>query len=353
MVFFIDSVRSDRCVHGTAGQERAVLGLIDFSAAAKRRYRPIFRYKNAFHMGEQKRMQPQKRAAAAARSKLMLSMFLFGTISLFVRFVPLPSGRLSLARGVIGVAFLLALAAITHQPLSFRAIRQRLIPLCLSGICIGANWILLFEAYRYTTVAIATLCYYLAPIFVILVSPLLLKERLTIRKGVCAAVALLGMTIVSGIWGGAGGVSPSGWRGILFGVGAAACYASVQLLNRRLAALSAYEKTISQLAVASLVLVPYTLLLEPAGSASLSLFSVSMLLVLGVVHTGCTYALYFDSIRDLPAQTVAILSYIDPIVAILLSALVLGEPLGVHGAVGAALVLGATFLSELPSKKCA
>ena len=332
MVFFIDSVRSDRCVHGTAGQERAVLGLFDFSAAAKRRYRPIFRYKNAFHMGEQKRMQPQKRAAAAARSKLMLSMFLFGTISLFVRFVPLPSGRLSLARGVIGVAFLLALAAITHQPLSFRAIRQRLIPLCLSGICIGANWILLFEAYRYTTVAIATLCYYLAPIFVILVSPLLLKERLTIRKGVCAAVALLGMTIVSGIWGGAGGVSPSGWRGILF-------------------ALSAYEKTISQLAVASLVLVPYTLLLEPAGSASLSLFPVSMLLVLGIVHTGCTYALYFDSIRDLPAQTVAILSYIDPIVAILLSALVLGEPLGVHGAVGAALVLGATFLSELPSKK--
>ena len=151
--------------------------------------------------------------------------------------------------------------------------------------------------------------------------------------------------------GGAGGVSSSGWRGILFGVGAAACYAAVQLLNRRLGALSAYEKTISQLAVASLVLLPYALILEPAGSAPLNLFSVSMLLVLGIVHTGCTYALYFDSIRDLPAQTVAILSYIDPIVAILLSALVLGEPLGVHGAVGAALVLGAIFLSELPSKK--
>ncbi len=296
-------------------------------------------------------MQPEKKAVSAAKSKLILSMFLFGTISLFVRFVPLPSGRLSLARGVIGVAFLLVLAAVTHKPLSFRAIRQRLVPLCLSGICIGANWILLFEAYRYTTVAIATLCYYLAPIFVILVSPLLLKERLTARKAACAAVALLGMTIVSGVWGGAGGVSSSGWRGILFGVGAAACYAAVQLLNRRLGALSAYEKTISQLAVASLVLLPYALILEPAGSAPLNLFSVSMLLVLGIVHTGCTYALYFDSIRDLPAQTVAILSYIDPIVAILLSALVLGETLGVHGAVGAALVLGAAFLSELPSKK--
>ena len=191
-------------------------------------------------------MQPEKKAVSAAKSKLILSMFLFGTISLFVRFVPLPSGRLSLARGVIGVAFLLVLAAVTRQPLSFRAIRQRLVPLCLSGICIGANWILLFEAYRYTTVAIATLCYYLAPIFVILASPLLLKERLTARKAACAGTALLGMTIVSGVWGGAGGVSSSGWRGILFGVGAAACYAAVQLLNRRLGALSAYEKTISQ-----------------------------------------------------------------------------------------------------------
>lgn len=285
------------------------------------------------------------------RSKLQLlsAMGIFGTIGLFVRYLPLSSAATAFFRGVMGVVFLILIMALTRQKPDLPAIRKNLVLLMVSGAAIGINWILLFEAYRYTTVATATVCYYLAPLFLLLASPLL-GERLTVKKLLCIAVALAGMVCVSGVLE---GTLPTAGEltGIALGVGAAVFYASVLVLNKKLSPIPAYDKTILQLAAAALVILPYLLF---AGELSLSGLTGSQWIVfgiVGIVHTGIAYALYFGSMKDLKTQTIAIFSYIDPVVAVLLSALVLRESITVTGIVGAVLILGSALYSELPEKK--
>lgn len=230
------------------------------------------------------------------------------------------------------------------------SIKKHLKILLISGGFIGLNWVLLFESYRYTSVAVATLCYYMAPIFVMLVSPVLLKEKLTVKKVFCVIVALVGMVFVSGVLD--GGIKDiSELKGILFGLGAAALYASVVMMNQKLRAVPTYDKTIMQLGAAAVVLIPYILLAEDLSAVAMTPLIFVMLLIVGVVHTGIAYALYFGSMNGLKAQTVALFSYIDPIVAIILSALFLKEPMTIYSGIGAVLVLGATMISELPEKK--
>ena len=283
----------------------------------------------------------------SAKFHIILSMLIFGTIGIFVRYVALPSSVIALVRGVVGTLFLLIFSRFRKTPLSREAIGKNLKLLILSGVAIGFNWILLFEAYRYTTVATATLCYYLAPVFVILASPFLVKESLTLRKILCVITALIGMVFVSGVLE----TSLSGsdeLLGILCGVGAAVLYASVVLMNKKLTDIPGFDRTIVQLAAAAVSLLPYVLITERGTSIALSPLPIILLLVVGIVHTGFAYTLYFGSIKELPAQTSALFSYIDPVSAIILSALFLGERLTVFSTIGAVLVLGSTLLSELP-----
>ncbi len=279
-----------------------------------------------------------------ARLSVIGAMVIFGTIGLFVKYIPLPSSIIAVARGFIGAIFLGITLIFARKRLDKQAIKQNLWVLLLSGAFIGINWILLFEAYRHTTIATATLCYYLAPVFVILLSPLVLKERLSVGKVLCALVAVVGMVFVSGVF--EGGLD-SRLAGILFGVGAAAFYAGVVLLNKKLKPIGAMDCTIVQLSAAALVLLPYTLLTENYATLSLDTTAVWMLVTVGIVHTGVAYAMYFSSVHKLPAQTVAIFSYIDPVVAILLSALLVQEPMSPWGWLGAVLILGSTLASEI------
>lgn len=285
---------------------------------------------------------PQERKGRLA---LIGSMCIFGTIGILRKYIDLPSSVIALVRGAVGVVFLLCLVGLTGKKMDRRAIRGNLWILILSGVFIGFNWILLFEAYCYTSVATATLSYYMAPVLVVLASPLVLKEKLSGKKILCVAVALAGMVLVSGVLQtGFSGLSEL--KGVALGLGAAVLYASVVLLNKKLGNISAYDKTIVQLAAAAIVLLPYTLLTEDFSALSIDALGLVLLLVAGVVHTGAAYALYFGSMKDLPAQTVALYSYIDPILAVVLSAVLLREPMTVGGAVGAVMILGAAFFSE-------
>ena len=242
-----------------------------------------------------------------ARMSLVLAMAIFGTIGIFRKYIPLPSGIVACARGILGVAFLLAFIKMKKIKMDGQTIRKHLKILLISGAFIGLNWVLLFESYRYTSVAVATLCYYMAPIFVMLAAPLVLKEKLTLKKGLCVAVALLGMVFVSGVLdGGISGISEL--KGILFGLGAAALYATVIMMNQSLKEVPTYDKTIMQLGAAAVVLVPYILVAEDLSSVVLTPLIVVMLLIVGVVHTGIAYALYFGSMNGLKAQTVALFS---------------------------------------------
>ena len=280
-----------------------------------------------------------------SRSRILLltSVFIFGTIGILRRYIPLSSSLIALVRGGIGSVFLISLVYFSKKKLDMTAVRRNLLLLILSGAAIGFNW--MFEAYNYTSVATATLCYYLAPILVILASPLVLKESLTRRKLLCAAAALIGMVLVSGILE-ADFSGLAEMRGVVFGLGAAVLYASVILMNKKMAGISAYDKTILQLSMASIALLPYVLVTENWSAVTVSTLSLVLLLIAGIVHTGIAYWLYFGSMEHLHSHTVALLSYLDPILAIVLSMVFLREPISAATAVGAVMILGAAYISE-------
>ncbi len=277
------------------------------------------------------------------RAKIVLSMLIFGTIGLFRRWIPFSSSVVALARSVIGLVFLLAVRALRHDPVDRAAVKKNLWRLLIPGAFLGINWICLFEAYNYTSVAAATMCYYMAPVFIILLSPLVFGERITLRKGVCAAVAVFGMVLVSDVLT----TGLHGAKGLAFGLVAAAFYAAIVIINRTLKDISGEDRTVIQFAASAAVMLPYVLLTENVAALRFTPSVMALLLIVGVVHTGIAYVLYFGSIAHVPAQTAALLSYLDPVVAVLLSLLVLKEPMSVPAMLGAALVIGAMIVSEI------
>ena len=281
------------------------------------------------------------------RSVIMIvaSMLIFGTSGLFRRYIPCSSSFLAFVRGILGGLLLLAFTRINKMSTGEKLPRQTVTWLAVSGSVIGINWMLLFEAYNHTTVAVATLCYYMQPTIVMLVSPLLFRERLTKRKAICAVIAVIGMVLVSGVTEG-GGNGAGNLKGVLLGLGAAVCYASVIIMNKKITGVDAYRKTTIQLLCAGLVMVPYMLLTGGIDGAGFNTTAVILLLVVGVIHTGFAYVLYFGSMDGLKAQSIAMLSYIDPVTALLLSALVLREPLSAAGVVGAIMILFSAILAE-------
>lgn len=285
-----------------------------------------------------------------SKFQLITSMLIFGSIGIFVKYISLPSSVIAFARGLTGMLFLLIVVLCSKSRLSFESIKKNLPVLIFSGAAIGFNWILLFESYNYTTVATATLSYYFAPFFVIIVSPFLLKEKLSVKKFICLLVALLGMVFVSGmVQNGIPKIEEI--KGVLLGLGAAVLYATVIILNQKLKDITAYEKTVMQLGVSAVVVLPYIIATEDISMSAFDAKTVIMLIVVGIIHTGVAYAMYFNSMKDLKAQTVAIFSYIDPAVAILLSAFLLKESMDIFGIIGAVLILGSALISELPEKK--
>ena len=281
------------------------------------------------------------------RSVIMIvaSMLIFGTIGLFRRYIPCSSAFLAFVRGILGGLLLLAFTRIKKTSTRVRLPRQTMTWLAVSGAVIGINWMLLFEAYNHTTVAVATLCYYMQPTIVMLVSPLLFREKLTIRKMICAAIAVIGMVLVSGVTEG-GRAGAGNLKGVLLGLGAAVCYATVIIMNKKITGVDAYQKTTIQLLCAGLVMVPYMLLTGGIDGAGFNTTAVVLLIVVGIIHTGFAYVLYFGSMDGLKAQSIAMLSYIDPVTALLLSALVLREPLSVAGVVGAVMILFSAIVAE-------
>lgn len=276
---------------------------------------------------------------------LVVSMLTFGTIGIFRKYIPLSSGMLAFVRGILGSLFLVAWVKLRRHKLS-KPDRRTVFWLVITGALIGLNWIFLFEAYNLTTVANATMSYYMQPTIVILLSPIFFKEKLGLRKIVCAILAIIGMVFVSGImdsknenWG--------SMQGIWFGLIAAALYATVVIFNKKISISDAYTKTILQLFSAAMVLIPYLVVTESRNPLQLDWFAVVMVLIVGIFHTGVAYALYFGSMTQLKSQSIAVLSYIDPVFALVLSQVFLHERMTIYGGLGAVLIIGSALYSEM------
>ena len=285
----------------------------------------------------------------AALGQISASMAIFGTVGIFIKKLPFPSAVIALGRGIIGSVFLLLTAMIAKKPLDRLAIKKNLKLLILSGIAIGVNWILLFESYKYIPVSTATLCYYLSPVFVTLASPIVLKERLTGTKLACVGAALLGMVLISGVLQGDSGAGVQ-FIGILLACGAAVLYATVVLINKFIVDIPANDCTVMQLGTVAVVLLPYVLLTENLGAIAWEPAYLALFVFVGIVHTGIAYKLYFGAVPYVEGQTIALISYIDPVVTIVLAALILGEPMTIYSIAGAVLILGSTMVGELFGK---
>ena len=279
-----------------------------------------------------------------ATGRYLLAMAVFGTLAPFVRQIAVSSGELALYRAILGAALIGVYLAATRQTLP-KGNRREVALLLLSGAAMGINWILLFEAYRYTTVSTATLCYYFAPVIVTVLSPLLFRERLTRRQVLCFVMATLGLVLITGMERG-GSV-----KGVLFGLGAAVFYAAVVLLNKYIRGVDGIQRTFFQFLAAIVTLIPYVALTGGVTLSRLDTPGWLCLLTVGLVHTGITYCLYFSSLKAIPGQRAAILSYMDPLVAVLVSVTVLREPLTWQQALGGSLILGFTLWNLLPEKQ--
>lgn len=278
------------------------------------------------------------------RLMLIASMTIFGTLGLFVRNIPVSSGELALYRAILAALLIAVFLIVTKQKIPFANIKKEIPLLLASGVAMGINWILLFEAYKYTTVSVATLSYYFAPVIVTVVCPILFKEKLTRKQIICFAMSTLGLVMITGIGDVGGGKD---LIGILFGLGAAVFYASVILLNKFIKNVEGIHRTFLQFLSAIVILIPYVIVTSGVTLGNLNSVGWVNLLIVGLIHTGVTYCMYFSSLKELPGQKAAILSYIDPLVAVLISVTILGETMTLWQVIGGILILGFTLWNEI------
>jgi len=276
--------------------------------------------------------------------KIISAMLIWGTLGIFTRHTGVSSSEMVLFRVVIGGVFLLVVYLFSRRHSSGSAIRRAAPLLLLSGIVMGFNWLFLFEAYRYTTVSLATVAYYCSPIIVMLLSPLLFRERVAPLRVMGIMCCLGGLVLIAGSIS----ANSSTFKGFGFGLCAAALYAVVTLMNKYVKGLSGIEITLIQLLGAFIVMLPYCLITQD-GVIYLpqSVKGAVCLIILGVVHSGIALFLYFSSLQSLPAQSAALCSYIDPGSALVFSALILDEKLSFVQIIAAVLILGGALLGEL------
>lgn len=284
-----------------------------------------------------------------ARLMIVASMAIFGTLAPFVRSISVTSGELALYRAILAALLIGTYLSVTKQPIPFKDIKKEQPLLLFSGAAMGLNWILLFEAYKYTTVSVATLSYYFAPVIVTVMCPILFRERLTKKQILCFVMSTLGIVLITGIGDLSG--SNSHITGILHALGAAVLYATVVLVNKFIKNVGGIHRTLLQFLAAICVLIPYVAATSGCTLGSMNGIGWVCLLIVGLVHTGITYCMYFTALKDVPGQEAAILSYVDPLVAVLISVTLLHESMTVMQMIGGLLILGFTLWNEIEPKK--
>lgn len=270
-------------------------------------------------------------------------MVIFGTVGCFVRAILIPSATLAALRGAAGFLALLLILVISGNT-DFSALSGQIGKIFVSGACLGLNWLFLFEAYRYTTVAIATLCYYMAPVLIFIYSVVFKKERQSSIRYLCMFLAVFGIILVSGVIG--PGIIEGG-KGMLLALGAACLYAAVVLTGKTITGVPAMQVTAAELMVAAIVLLPYTLIRGLWTGISWDSSTIILTACVCLIHTGLAYYLYFCALPSVPSGDAALLSYIDPSLAVLLSAFFLKEPISADAVAGGILILVCTVLPEI------
>ncbi len=275
--------------------------------------------------------------------KYFISVFLYGTLGFFLAFIDVNSEFVVFCRGTFGCLFILILLFIKKQKLDIKAIKKNFKYLVISGISLGINEIFLFIGYKYA-VSLASLGNYTAPISIIVLSAILYKDKLSIKQIICILASFIGVICLTGVFTG----NNSDIRGLIFGLCGSVGFVFLVFMNKKLKDIGPYDKTIVQLMFSSLTTVPL-ILINKSYLISYDIKTVSVLLMLGIIHTGFAYILYFDSINTLSPIKIAVIGYVEPVMSVLIGALFLKESMDIYAIIGAILIIGSAITSELIS----
>lgn len=279
--------------------------------------------------------------------QVIIPMIMWGSVGVFVKGIPLTSSQIVTIRAIVGSLMLLTIYIFGKKKIDIKAVKKYLPYLLFSGGAMGFNWLMLYESYKYTSVSIATLTYYCAPAIIVIASPFVLKEKLTVTKVVGIATAMVGMLLVNAT----GAVGQTSFKGVAFGLGAAVLYACVTMINKKIKGLTGFELALVQLVIAALIITPYTMLTFKGEWVLPDTKALTLLAILCIFHTGVAFVMYFSATQKLPAQTMAACSFVDPVVALILSAMLLGDKLTGMQIIGAVVIIGGAMFAELYNGK--
>lgn len=276
------------------------------------------------------------------------AMLIFGSNGVFASMLEMSGAQLVLLRTLIGGAVLLIIILISRSRTPKEVLLREKWRLLFAGVCLGANWALLFEAYNLMNVSLATLTYYTAPVLVLVLAPLVLKERQNGLAYLGMAVVIVGMLLVVGTDFGEGGVSATG---LIVGLGSAVFYAMLMLVNKQITGVSGLNLTFIEIVIAAVILMPYVLATSGGVPLPTDARGIFALLFLCTVNTGFACWLYFSSMNRLPAKAVALMGYFDPVSALIFSAVFLDERLSGVQLAGAVLVLGGALVGQFRPRR--
>lgn len=272
------------------------------------------------------------------------AMLIFGSNGVFASMLDMSGAQLVLMRTLIGGAVLLIIILISRSRTPREVLLREKWRLLFAGVCLGANWALLFEAYNLMNVSLATLTYYTAPVLVLVLAPFVLKERQNSLAYVGMLVVVVGMLLVVGTDFGEGGVTVTG---LVVGLGSAVFYAMLMLVNKKISGVSGLNLTFIEIIIAAVILLPYVFATSGGVPLPTDARGIFALLFLCTVNTGFACWLYFSSMNRLPAKAVALMGYFDPVSALVFSAVFLDERLSTVQFIGAVLVLAGALVGQL------
>lgn len=276
------------------------------------------------------------------------AMLIFGSNGVFASMLEMSGAQLVLLRTLIGGAVLLIIILISRSRTPKEVLLREKWRLLFAGVCLGANWALLFEAYNLMNVSLATLTYYTAPVLVLVLAPLVLKERQNGLAYLGMAVVIVGMLLVVGTDFGEGGVSATG---LIVGLGSAVFYAMLMLVNKQITGVSGLNLTFIEIVIAAVILLPYVFATSGGVPLPTDARGIFALLFLCTVNTGFACWLYFSSMNRLPAKAVALMGYFDPVSALIFSVVFLDERLSSVQLAGAILVLAGALVGQFRPRR--
>lgn len=278
--------------------------------------------------------------------KYLVSMLLFGMNGVVASHIPLNSYEIVFFRTFIGSLFMLLMFLPGKGRFHVKEHKKDALFIALSGVSMGLSWMFLYEGFQQIGVSVTTLLYYCGPVLVMLLSPVVFRERLTVSTVVGFVVVAVGIVLVNGASAGEG----KNAFGIFCGLMSAVGYCLMVTLNKKAEKITGMENTVIQLVV-SCFTVSIFLGIKQGFAMDIPPSAWPWILVLGVVTTGYGCYLYFSSLSALPVQTAAVWGYLEALSAVVFAALFLGEKMTAVQLIGAVCIIGGAMASELIKKK--